>query len=144
MMIHQPTGAPLQRPAGTRCDQQLQRPSTASRDTFVMSGSELSLRRYYICIYIYMICLYIVCGFVFFVHLHLPIDVPSYFFVSLSILGFCVYIYMYIYIYMHMYIYTYIYIYSCPSGRHQPQSFIETQTLRFWKTDTKKTSKKWT
>ena len=67
--------------------------------------------------------MFFVCGFVFFVHMRLPIDVPSYFFVSLSILGFCVYIYMY--------------IYSCPSGRHKPQSFIETQTLRFCNPDTK-------
>ena len=44
--------------------------------------------------------------------------------------------------YYHMYIYVY-YIYSCPSGRHKPQSFIETKTLRFCNPDTKNL-KKWT
>ena len=32
---------------------------------------------------------------------------------------------------------------SCPSGRHKPQSFIETKTLRFCNSDTKN-FKKWT
>ena len=53
--------------------------------------------------------MFIVCGFVFFVHMHLPIDVHSYFFVSVSILGFCVYIYTCIYIYI-LCILKYIYI----------------------------------